>query len=152
MRQSARVGRRPGEYPPGRGESMNRQTRVRPDARAFRPFARPARPILVWLSVAAGLACASVAPPLQRVAVHLEPQDAAMWVDGTRVAEGTRAVQLRSDTPHVVLVRRDGYRPQQVVLEPQGAGEAMRLEPTEIRLELEPLVPTERAIRIQGSE
>jgi hypothetical protein len=99
--------------------------------------------------VATALGCQA---PMQRVPLHLEPADSRVYVDGSELAAGARHVELRSDEPHVVLAKRDGYRPQQIVLEPSGRGDARRLQPAEIRLELEPLVPKESAVRIERAD
>jgi hypothetical protein len=90
--------------------------------------------------------------PTQRVPLHLEPSGARVFVDGTEVPGAADALELRSDRPHVVLVRRDGYRPEQVVLETRRVDGVSRLEPDEIRLELEPIVPKGREIRIEVAD
>jgi hypothetical protein len=87
------------------------------------------------------------APPTQRVPLHLEPAGVRVFVDGAEVTGPPQELDLRADRPHVVHLQRDGYRPQQVVLESR----ASRLEPAEIRLSLAPEVPTERQIKIEDA-
>ena len=104
----------------------------------------------VALAIAFVLGCQ--VPPVQRVGLRVEPADARVFVDGNEVAEGAGWLELRADTPHVVLARRDGYRSEQIVLETRRRDGVDRLEPAEIRLALEPLVPKERAFRVEGEE
>ncbi len=93
---------------------------------------------------------ASCQPPVQQVPLHLTPSDARVFVDGSELAPGTASVELRSDRPHVVLARRDGYLPAQVVLESRSSAGGTTLEPAELRIELQPVVPKERSLRIEG--
>jgi hypothetical protein len=109
----------------------------------------------VWIScgllgIAVAIGCQ--VPPVQRVALHVEPRDARLFVDGTEVAAGSGSLELRADLPHVVLARRDGYRSEQIVLETRRRGGVDRLEPDEIRIALEPLVPKQRSFKIEGAE
>ncbi len=110
-----------------------------------------------WVGVCAAFALVVAAfachtPPVQRVRLHVEPADAQVFVDGAPLAAGTAWVELRSDRPHVVLSKRDGYRPAQTVLETRSVDGRPRLAPAEIRVRLEPLVPKESGFRIEGED
>lgn len=89
---------------------------------------------------------------MQRIPLHLEPGGARVFVDGREVPGPPTALDLRADRPHVVHVQRDGYRAEQVVLEAHPGEAGPHLEPSEIRLHLAPVVPTEREIRIEGED
>lgn len=108
------------------------------------------RRLAAVVAAALGLACQA---PMQRVPLHVEPGGARIFVDGIPLDGNPDAVELRSDRPHVIHVERDGYRAEQMVLEVRD-GEAgapgMQLEPSEIRLRLEPLVPKDSEVRIEG--
>ena len=107
--------------------------------------------VLAGFALALG-AIACHTPPIQRVPLQLEPADAQVFVDGTRLAPGTTSVELRSDRPHVVLSKRDGYRPAQTVLETRTVDGRPRLVPSVIRVRLEPLVPKESDFRIDSED
>ena len=107
------------------------------------------RSTLLGLGVC-GLVMAGCQAPIQRVPLRLAPADARVFVDGVQIRDGADAVDLRSDRPHVVLAKRDGYRAQQLVLEPREVDGVTLLDPAEIQVELKPLVPTARAFEIEA--
>lgn len=106
----------------------------------------------VGLAAIATLLVLGCQAPTQSLRLELEPADSRVYVDGDELAAGTRVVKLRSDRAHVVLVKRDGYRPQQWVIESRRVDGEPRLDPSQLTLRLEPLVPKEREIRIQGAD
>ncbi len=87
----------------------------------------------------AALACA----PLQRVPLDLSPEGVRVYVDGVRVERPPPAgLELRADRPHVLFFKKEGHRPQQVVLRAVDlAGGQHRLEPERVAIQLVPLVP-----------
>jgi hypothetical protein len=113
-----------------------------------------------WISFLAGvLACVAVAAtqvacraPTQVVPLHLEPAGTRVFVDGQAVPGSPAALTLRSDRPHVVQLEQDGHRTQQVVLESRETSSGPRLEPPELRVRLEAVVPTEHRISIERAE
>ena len=113
----------------------------------LRPGAARAR--LAGVAISLLLGCQA---PVQRVPLDVEPAGARIFVDGDAIEGSPDALDLRSDVPHVIHVERDGYRAEQMVLETRPDERGTRLEPGEIRLRLEPVVPTEREIRIEGSD
>lgn len=110
------------------------------------------RPWLPAAGLLAVLALGCHTPPVQRVSLHIEPADARVFIDGKAVAPGTASAELRSDLPHIVLVKRDGYRPAQTVLETRSVEGRPRLDPAEVRLRLDPLVPKESDFRIDAAD
>jgi hypothetical protein len=90
--------------------------------------------------------------PTQIVPLHLEPSGTRVFVDGHAVPAGVRTLTLRSDRPHVVHLEREGHQAQQIVLETRATPDGPRLEPAEIRAQLESVVPTERKIQIEGDD
>lgn len=105
-----------------------------------------------WIALGAAALALGCQAPVQSVRLQLEPSDSRVYVDGEAVAAGTSTLELRSDRPHVVLVRREGYRPEQRVIESRRVGSESRLEPSELSVRLAPLVPKERDIRIEGAD
>lgn len=89
--------------------------------------------------------------PTQIVPLHLE-NGTRVFVDGNEISAASRSVALRSDRPHVVHLERAGHHPQQLVLATRPTADGPRLEPDEIRIRLEPVVPTERRIRIESAD
>jgi hypothetical protein len=74
-----------------------------------------------------------------------------VYVDGEPLDEpAPREVSLRADRPHVLFFKREGYRPQRVVLESdaQPGGEP-RLRPERIAIRLQPLESRGRQLEVQ---
>jgi hypothetical protein len=105
------------------------------------------------LRVAIVVACFAIGcqVPTQIVPLHLR-SGTRVFVDGSEVPAGAESVELRSDQPHVVHLERAGHYPQQLVLATRQTENGPHLEPEEIRVRLEPMVPTERKIRIESAE
>jgi len=102
-----------------------------------------------WLACGV-LACETV--PKQVVRLHVEPANASVFVDGKERAPAPVELALSVDRAHVLFFRAEGYRPEQIVLEPGTRAGRQALEPGEVRVRLEPLVPTETGISIEGAD
>lgn len=89
--------------------------------------------------------------PTQVVPLHLDG-GTRVFVDGRELPAAARSVELRSDRPHVVQLERAGHHAQQLVLATRETPDGPRLEPDEIRVRLEPVVPKQRSIRIDGAD
>ena len=78
------------------------------------------------------------------------PQPLMLWVDGepqpARVPDERR---LRADRSHVLFFRREGFRPERVLLESDASGTQPRLRPTRVELRLQSLEPRGRALQIE---
>ena len=95
-----------------------------------------------------GVACQA---PTQVVPLQIQAET-RVFVDGREIPTGSRAVELRSDRPHVVYLQRAGHHAQQVILESRQSEAGPRLEPESIRVHLVPILPTEPRIRIEGAD
>ena len=107
---------------------------------------------MAWKGALA-VACLGVAcqVPTQVVPLQIQP-GTRVFVDGREIATASRAVELRSDRPHVIYLQRAGHHAQQLILTSRETAEGPRLEPGSIRVRLEPILPTERRIRIEGAD
>jgi hypothetical protein len=107
---------------------------------------------MVWRGALA-VACLGIAcqVPTQVVPLHLEA-GTRVFVDGREVPAVSRSIELRSDRPHVVYLQRTGYHAQQLILTTRQTAAGPALEPDEIRVRLEPVLPTARRIRIEEAD
>ena len=102
-----------------------------------------------WLAVAClALGCQV---STQVIPLHREA-GTRVFVDGREIPSDSESVEVRSDRPHVVYLQRPGHRAQQLVLTPRETGNGPRLEPEEVRVSLEPILPTEQKIRIEAAD
>jgi len=99
-----------------------------------------------WLIAIGLLGCAAD----QIVPLSVDPAPVEVYVDGRRVdSDDPGHLALRSDRSHVVLIRRMGYRPAQVVVESVRTPDGPRLRPERIVVRLEPEQSAGRRIRIE---
>lgn len=107
---------------------------------------------MAWKGALA-VACLAVAcqVPTQVIPLHVQA-GTRVFVDGREISTVSKAVELRSDRPHVVYLQRDGHHAQQLILTSRKTADGPRLDPESIRVRLEPVVPTERRIRIEGAD
>jgi hypothetical protein len=69
--------------------------------------------------LAASLLAAGCLSSTQRVRIACVPEEMKIYVDGRLLEEGAEnVIFLRTDEPHKIFVRGEGYEPQLVVLEP----------------------------------
>ena len=94
----------------------------------------------------------SASTPTQVVPLDVEPSGVRVFVDGQPVPGAPASLTLRSDRPHVVHLERDGHQAQQIILETRKTGSGTRLEPAAVRARLEPVVPKERQVTIEGAD
>jgi hypothetical protein len=86
----------------------------------------------------------------QIVPVSIEPAPVEVYVDGRLAASGAPdRLVLRSDRGHVVLIRRQGYRSEQVVLQSVDRDGERRLEPGRIVVQLAPEQGRGRRIEVE---
>jgi hypothetical protein len=99
------------------------------------------------LAIGPVLGCAS----LQSVPLSLDPTPMVVYVDGEPLEDGApETVSLRTDRPHVLYFKREGYRPQQVVLESgtDATGE-LRLKPNRVEIRLAPIRSQGRQLEVE---
>ncbi len=104
------------------------------------------------LSVAllAGAVFAGCLASTQRVSIQCVPEEVKVYVDG-QLLEGAAAdgVVLRTDEPHKIFVKGEGYEPVLVVLEPVVDAEGNEsLGPEEVCIEVVP-VGMQRTLEIE---
>ncbi len=76
----------------------------------------------------------------QSVSIECVTQTLEIFVDGQLLEGNPDLLELRSDEPHVVFIRAEGYVPQQYIFEPQpGADGEMHLTPDSVCVELVPV-------------
>lgn len=93
-----------------------------------------------------GAACAT----RQVVPLTIEPRPAKVFVDGRLVApEASHELSLRVDRGHVVLIRRAGHRPQQVVIESVERDGVRELSPARIAVRLVPERESGRRLEVE---
>lgn len=86
----------------------------------------------------------------QIVPVSIEPAPVEVYVDGRLAASGAPdRLVLRPDRGHVVLIRRPGYRSEQVVLQSVARDGERRLEPGRIVVRLAPEQRRGRRIEVE---
>ncbi|MBW2278433.1 MAG: PEGA domain-containing protein, partial [Deltaproteobacteria bacterium] len=74
-------------------------------------------------------------PRLATISIDSTPSGAAVWVDGTKLADPTpTSVMVTAEEPHNIEVRADGYRRWTVDGVTVPAGEAFPLAPTLVRV------------------
>jgi len=105
---------------------------------------RAAAILLLMLSAA----CA----PKQRIPLEVAPRPATLFVDGEALESIPDELELRSDRPHVLFFKRDGYRSQRVVLETVEVDGRPRLEPDVVSIELAPAARGGRELVIEPAE
>ncbi|MDH4016366.1 MAG: hypothetical protein OEV20_03410 [Actinomycetota bacterium] len=101
--------------------------------------------------LAACVAVAAGCAPMQYVPIDVGPAPVEVYVDGERVAEPLpEQLDLESDRGHVVMIKKDGHRAQQVILrsveQPDGPP---RLEPDALVVELRPETPKGRRLEVE---
>jgi hypothetical protein len=87
-----------------------------------------------WLVLAALLGVASCA-----VSIDSAPRDATVFINGESAGSPPLQVDLRADRDHSLFFKREGYRPELVILRSQAADPRPVLEPDEVRVRLVPL-------------
>lgn len=112
-------------------------------ARIFWRGLRTSVLLVAWVVVAAG--CVS----RQAIDVQVSPSDAALFVDGEERPAVPR-LELRSDRDHSIYIKRDGYRPELVVLRSVATPEGRRLEPSRIAVALRALGDPDRRVEVEA--
>jgi hypothetical protein len=89
--------------------------------------------LLVFVS--SGLACAAY----QNVGVESDPPGARIYLDGKLVGQTPAQLQIGRETDHTVFLKRDGYKPELVVLEKHEANDGIDfLTPADVVKRLSP--------------
>ena len=92
---------------------------------------------------------------MQLVPLELAPARVSIYVDGEhRVARaapggGEQQIELRSDVPHVLFFKREGYRPERVVLTSHEVDGVPQLRPERVVVRLDPLTPVRRQLSVE---
>ena len=85
----------------------------------------------------AGILCGCA--QYQRVAVRSQPGDAEVWLDKRLVGHTPLELRLDRTQAHAVYVKRDGYRPQLIVLDLMHAPDGLAfLVPPDLDVRLAP--------------
>jgi len=101
-------------------------------------------------SLAALLVAGAGCVPTQVVPLRVEPVPLTIYVDGERLESGApERIKLRSDKPHVLFFKKEGYQPAQVVLRTIERQGAPRLVPAEVDVRLAPLTPKGRDLKVE---
>lgn len=100
---------------------------------------------MAGLALLFGLGCA----PVQVVPLSVEPTPGSLHVDGRAVSPVPDHVELRADRDHKLYFKRDGYRPELVILRSQDGEAGPRLEPARVQARLQPLSPGARDVQIE---
>jgi predicted acylesterase/phospholipase RssA len=82
-----------------------------------------------------GLACAAY----QNVGVESDPPGAKIYLDGEIVGQTPAKLRVSRDAPHTVFLKREGYKPELVLLERHEATDGIDfLTPADITKRLSP--------------
>jgi len=85
--------------------------------------------------------CASCAP-YQRVGVESVPEGAAVFADGEQVGTTPMDLTLSTEVEHAVFVKKDGYRPELVVMQRNVPEDPPPfLTPADVRVRLTRMAP-----------
>jgi hypothetical protein len=91
---------------------------------------------LICLTLALG---ASGCAHYQRVGVHSEPSGAEVWLDKQLVGHTPLELRIDRTAAHAVYLKRDGYRPELVVLDLVRAPDGLAfLVPPDVEVRLVP--------------
>ena len=104
--------------------------------------------LVVAIVLLLGVGCA----PKQRIPLEVAPRPVTVFLDGEALEAVPEELVLRSDEPHVLFFKSEGYRPQRVVLESVEVDGASRLEPETVRITLLPVARAGRELVIEPSE
>ena len=88
--------------------------------------------------------------PMQVVPVDVGPGPVELYVDGERAEAVPARLELRADRDHKIFVKRDGFRPELVVLESRTVEGREQLVPGEVRVQLAPRAG-EREVEIRDA-
>ena len=92
---------------------------------------------MAWKGALAA-ACLAVACQVPTQVIPLQVQAGTrVFVDGREISTVSKAVELRSDRPHVVYLQRDGHHAQQWILTSRKTADGPRLDPESIRRTIE---------------
>ncbi len=105
-----------------------------------------------------GLACAGLLLAFvgcagrQPIPLDCVPREVEIYVDGELLDERPDAVSLTRDETHKIYLKREGYEPALLVLEPKpGPDGVNRLSEADVCVELVP-VPVERTLTLEGEK
>lgn len=103
------------------------------------------------LALSLGAGCAT---PLQPLGVVSEPPGAEVYVDGAPAGTTPLELALPPAADHSVYLKKDGYRPELVVLSPNRGPDGVEfLTPADVRVRLVPLAdPRGREVEIEVEE
>jgi hypothetical protein len=91
--------------------------------------------LAVIVGVSCGLACAAY----QNVGVESDPPGAQIFLDGQLVGETPAQVEVGRGEPHTVFLKREGYKPELVLLERHEANDGVDfLTPADVVKRLSP--------------
>jgi len=137
--------------PGSRGRQRGRMSRV---AVARRPERRTAAASRRHVARAGAVLAASVflalgCAPLQVVPLEVEPAPGSLHVDGQEVVPVPRTLELRADRDHKLYFKRDGYRPELIVLRSLEDESGPHLVPARVQARLRPLAGGGRDLTIE---
>lgn len=92
--------------------------------------------------VAAGPGGCAICAPYQRVGVESVPPGAAVFADGEQVGTTPLDLTLSTETEHAVFVKKQGYRPELVVMQRNVPDDPPPfLTPADVRVQLMRMAP-----------
>ncbi len=99
-----------------------------------------------------GLAVALGCAPMQPVALDVEPDAAALFVDGEAVEGRPAVIELRADRDHKLYFKSEGYVSELVVLRTRQGEDGPRLEPDPVKVRLRSRSRGGSDVRIEREE
>jgi hypothetical protein len=92
--------------------------------------------------------------PKQPVPIEVGPAPVEVYVDGVRLEEPLPdELELKSDRGHVIFVKKDGHRAQQVILRSVDQADGPpRLEPDAVVVDLRRETPKSRRLEVELDE
>jgi hypothetical protein len=87
----------------------------------------------------------------QTIPLDCVPDDVTIYLDKVPLEEVPESVKLRTDEPHVLYFKGEGYEPTMVVLESQQTEDGTMLSPANVCFDLH-LTKRQRELEIQIEE
>jgi hypothetical protein len=90
--------------------------------------------------------------PKQQIPLVVSPQPVTVYLDREELEEVPEVLELEADRDHTLFFKRPGYRSQLIVLTTTEVDGKPRLEPADIRVELQEAIKTTRRLEVELEE
>jgi hypothetical protein len=90
--------------------------------------------------------------PKQQIPLVVSPQPVTVYLDREELEEVPEVLELEADRDHRLFFKRPGYRSQLIVLTTTEVDGKPRLEPADIRVELQQAIKTTRRLEVELEE